>query len=81
MQSQSSQGVGIFFTSVTPVSNNGMIQILHVDTNLIFPACFKIQFYQRITITPFNSMVMCDRFLATVVRRTGRNIKRTISKP
>ena len=69
MQGQASDRIYVF-QSIASVADNGMPQILHVYTYLVFSSRFQVQFNERVSIGSFDGTVMRNGFLSPVICRT-----------
>ena len=64
MQGQASDRIYVF-QSIASVADNGMPQILHVYTYLVFSSRFQVQFNERVSIGSFDGTVMRNGFLSS----------------
>ena len=80
MQGQASDRIYVF-QSIASVADNGMPQILHVYTYLVFSSRFQVQFNERVSIGSFDGTVMRNGFLSPVICRAGVYIQLTVCQP
>ena len=53
--------------TIFQVAHYGVLQILHVHTNLVLAPCFQFQFYQRVFLRALQRAVVRDGVFSTVV--------------
>ena len=80
MQGQASDRIYVF-QSIASVADNGMPQILHVYTYLVFSSRFQVQFNERVSIGSFDGTLMRNGLLSPVICRAGVYIQLTVCQP
>ena len=73
VERQASDGVD-FFQTVPSVTDDGVSQVLHVDTDLILAAGFQIQFDKGIAVGTLDGAIVGNGLLSAVVGGAGINV-------
>ena len=54
-------------TAILVVANYRMMQVTHVNTNLVLPASFKLEIHQRKAISALKGLIVSDRLFSPII--------------
>ena len=80
VQRQTAEGIEVL-EAIASVADDGMAEVLHVDTDLVLAAGFEVELHERIAVGTLDGAVVGDGFLAAVVRGAGVDVEGAVGEP